>query len=297
MPWFPFWKKKKTVTNVDTSQSIAVLLNGRRYRQDVPYVLPKDLGEISRLDFQHYLIKQAIKVNYVAPLAAQPPRSILDVGCGTGRWVREMGAEFPQTQVTGIDLEVLFTPKETPPANCQFVLGNVLKGLPFADNTFSFVHQRFLASAIPADDWPQLLSELARVTEPGGWIELTEMIHRVEPMQAAGQQIAGWIEQFCATRGIYPPIGEDFATLLQDVLSLTDKQVYFHELPVGEWGGQDGKSLAKSHLTAYAAIKPIYVKDLHIDPSAFDQAINAIGSEWEESHAHSRCYFALARKV
>jgi SAM-dependent methyltransferase len=297
MPLFPFWKKKKPATNVDTNQSVAVLLNGRRYRQDVPYGLPKDLGEISRLDFQHYLIKQAIKVNYVAPLAAQSPRSILDVGCGTGIWLREMSAEFPRAQATGIDLEISSKSKEITPANCHFVQGNVLKGLPFANNTFSFVHQRFLASAIPADYWPQLLSELARVTEPGGWIELTEMLHRIEPMQESGKKISGWIEQFCAPRGIYPPIGEDLATLLQDEPALTEQQVYFHDLPVGEWGGPEGKSLAKSHLTAFEAIKPMYINDLNIDQREFNRVINTVGAEWDESHAHSRCYFALARKV
>jgi ubiquinone/menaquinone biosynthesis C-methylase UbiE len=297
MPWFPFWKKKKPDTSAGSEQSIEVLLNGRRYRQDVPYVLPKDLGEVNRLDFQHYLVRQALKINYVAPLTAKPPGKILDVGCGTGRWAREVSIEFPHAYVTGIDIEMPHLATETNPTNCHYVQGNVLKGLPFTDNTFDFVHQRFLASAIPADKWPALIKELVRVTAPGGWIELTEMLHRVEPMQAAGQQMARWIEQFCTARNIYPAIGESLGTLLEDETSLTDKQIYFHDLPVGEWGGRDGKLLAQSHLTAYAAIKPIYVKELHVEPAAFDWVIDKIGNEWEESHAHSRCYFSLSRKV
>lgn len=297
MPWFPFWKKKKPPTNPGIEQSVEVLLNGRRYRQDVPYVLPKDLGEVNRLDFQHYLVKQALKVSFVAPLGTQPPSTILDVGCGTGRWAREVSAEFPRAQVAGIDIEIPATAQDTIPTNCHYIQGNVLQGLPFPDNSFDFVHQRFLASAIPADKWPQLLKELVRVTTPGGWIELTELLHRVEPMQEAGQQMAHWIEQFCAARNIYPAIGEDLSTLLEDEASLTDKQVYFHDLPVGAWGGHEGKLLAKSHLTAYAGVKPIYVKDLHINPEEFDKVIHKIGHEWEASHAHSRCYFALSRKA
>ena len=295
MPWFPFWKKKPA-TSTSNEQAIAVLLNGRRYRQDVPYVLPKDLEEVNRLDFQHYVIKQALKVNYVAPLTAQTPRTILDVGCGTGRWAREMSDEFPRAQITGIDIEMPPAATETGPTNCHYVQGNILEGLPFADNSFDFVHQRFLASAIPADKWPALLKEVVRVTAAEGWIELVEMIHRVEPMREAGQQMADWIAQFCASRAIYPAIGEELGTLLEDEASLSDKQVYFHDLPVGEWGGNDGKLLAQSHLTAYAAIKPIQVKELHIDPEVFDSVIAKIGNEWETSHAHSRCYFALAHK-
>ncbi len=37
----------------------------RRYREDVPYFLPKDLEEIDRLDFQHYALRASLQGNYI----------------------------------------------------------------------------------------------------------------------------------------------------------------------------------------------------------------------------------------
>ena len=70
-------------------------LFGREYTADVPYALPSDLGEMNRLDFQHYLLRQAFKGIYAAPIGA--PRDILDVGAGTGRWAKEMAAHVRRT--------------------------------------------------------------------------------------------------------------------------------------------------------------------------------------------------------
>lgn len=36
------------------------LFGGRRHLAAMPYPLPKDMGEINRLDFQHYLLRTGI---------------------------------------------------------------------------------------------------------------------------------------------------------------------------------------------------------------------------------------------
>src|SRR5690348_2751118 len=77
-------------------------LGGRRHLADAPYVLPSDEQEISRLDFQHYMLRYALRANYAAPV--ERPTSILDVGSGTGRWAMEMAQLFPQANVIGTDL-------------------------------------------------------------------------------------------------------------------------------------------------------------------------------------------------
>jgi 2-polyprenyl-3-methyl-5-hydroxy-6-metoxy-1,4-benzoquinol methylase len=77
-------------------------IGGRRYVRGSPYLLPKDDAEINRLDFQHYMLRFALRNNYLAPLGQ--PRDILDVGTGTGRWALEMALAFPGANVVGIDL-------------------------------------------------------------------------------------------------------------------------------------------------------------------------------------------------
>src|SRR5579884_3542518 len=74
----------------------------RQYLAEVPYELPKDLEEINRLDFQHFMLRFLLKGNYVAPV--RNPRNILDVGCGTGRWGMEISYVFPNARIVGVDM-------------------------------------------------------------------------------------------------------------------------------------------------------------------------------------------------
>lgn len=77
-------------------------LMGRLFLRDMPYVLPKDMGEVNRLDFQHYMMRSALRGNFAAPIGT--PESILDVGSGTGRWATEMATLFPTANVIGVDV-------------------------------------------------------------------------------------------------------------------------------------------------------------------------------------------------
>src|SRR5579871_791547 len=108
-------------------------LGGRRVLRTSPYVFPKDIAEGGRLDLQHHLLKVAVGKNYRAPL--RQPRSILDVGCGTGIWCREMALEFKQARVVGFDVDR--TPMEASlarlgpagqfPQNFEFLEADALK--------------------------------------------------------------------------------------------------------------------------------------------------------------------------
>lgn len=140
----------------------------RHLPTDHPYILPWNRDEANRLDFQHYLLRQAMSGIYRAPI--QRVRNILDVGCGTGRWAQEMAQAFPEANVIGLD--IFEAPEDNvsiKPINYQFVMADALKGLPFSPFQFDFVHQRSLGYAIPSTGWHQVVNELVRVTRPGGW--------------------------------------------------------------------------------------------------------------------------------
>src|ERR1700682_1802955 len=82
---------------------------GRRHRGDAPYLLPKDEQEMARLDYQHYLLRQVLKGQSFAPIPGErllrKASTVLDVGCGTGRWGMEIASAYPNAQVYGFDLE------------------------------------------------------------------------------------------------------------------------------------------------------------------------------------------------
>lgn len=235
------------------------IFGGRRHLAAIPYPLPKDMGEINRLDFQHYLLRTGIGANFIAPVSQ--PRAILDVGSGSGRWAMEVAAQFPAAQVTGVDLvapsvdisQVLGQGLDARPANFTFALGNILEGLPFPDASFDFVHQRLLITAIPKRNWPNVIAELVRVTRPGGWIELAEC----GVAERGGPGYMGlwgsWIE-FLDTRGVDFSLGHSIGQMLASggLSDVTQRQLYF---PMGAWGGRVGRSSATDCLAVGKALR------------------------------------------
>jgi SAM-dependent methyltransferase len=217
------------------------------------------MQEINRLDFQHYLLRHAFHGNYAAPIGY--PQSILDVGTGTGRWAREMAAQFPRATVIGLDIapppldaEGRTDPR---PENYAFVQGNVLEGLPFPDASFDFVHMRLMVLALPADRWPFVVGELARVARPGGWVESVEYGGEKHGGPAVTQLIA-WGTQASALRGIDTGYSSRVGELLR-AAGLQQVQTREVDIPLGAYGGRVGVMNGVDLLTAMKALASLYI--------------------------------------
>jgi len=233
-------------------------VGGRTHTRGIPYVLPRDLEEMNRLDFQHYVLRQAFKGNFLAPV--ENPLAILDVGTGTGRWALEVATVFPGANVIGLDLN---TPpvdeqaeaggQEVRPTNYAFVPGNILEGLPFADGTFDFVHMRLLVLALPHDRWPFVISELIRVTRPGGWVESVE-VPADEGGGPAVDQIMDWVTTLIARRGIDIADGTRVGALMQ-AQGLVNVASHRIDVPIGAHGGRVGRLMATDILNAMQALR------------------------------------------
>src|SRR5258708_20899256 len=94
--------KQAGVHQPTASHVSAVMLAGRRHVTGVPYALPKDLAEVSRLDFQHYIYRNVLRGNFLVPL--HESAAILDVAAGTGIWGKEGAQKFPPVRVGGFDI-------------------------------------------------------------------------------------------------------------------------------------------------------------------------------------------------
>ncbi|RUP46418.1 S-adenosyl-L-methionine-dependent methyltransferase, partial [Jimgerdemannia flammicorona] len=119
--------------------------------------------------------------NFNAPVedALSHGIKVLDAGCGAGCWTMNMANDFPNSHFVGVDVADLF-PKDEVKSNCIFVKANTLEGLPFEDDTFDYIFQRFMVLAFTPADWAKAISELVRVTKPGGWVELVESDCKLE---------------------------------------------------------------------------------------------------------------------
>jgi ubiquinone/menaquinone biosynthesis C-methylase UbiE len=269
--------------------------DGRRRRSDAPYFLPKDEKEFERLDYQHFILRQVLKGNTFAPVdhLLRQHVQILDVGCGTGRWGCEMAMAYPQVQVIGFDLEE--TPRTpSPPLTYHFQRGNLLDGLPFAAQQFSYVHQRFLVAAIPLNRWPRVLDELRRVTSPGGWTELVEggtTFHQAGP---ATKQLVAWWNAISASREIDASQMSRLGQFLTRA-GFSTVQATTKTLPVGHWGGRLGNLLAQDILAGLPSMRPQAHSLLHVSPEQFDAVIGQVAGEWETCHTSYEVYFACGQ--
>jgi SAM-dependent methyltransferase len=150
---------------------------------------------------------QLLAFHRALALAALPTRSrVLDVGCGTGRWVRryiELGHD-----ATGIDA----TPGMLRIARLQGTISPLLAGeafrLPFADAVFDCVSDVTVVQHIPDALQPTALAEMVRVLKPGGHLILFELIRGtgahifprtpqdwIHQATSCGTKLSGWFGQ------------------------------------------------------------------------------------------------------
>ncbi|HEX7736838.1 MAG TPA: class I SAM-dependent methyltransferase [Ktedonobacteraceae bacterium] len=261
-----------------STQSV-VIVDGQPISVTTPYLLPKDIQEQNRLDLQHILLKAVLQNNYLAPLTQ--PGTILDVGCGTGLWAFEIAQAFPEATVMACDLIEPPVGALSPPANYQFLQADVLKGLPFPDQQFDFVHQRFLVLAIPAQAWPGVLRELVRVTRAGGWVEVVETQLASENMGPMTRQLSNWIIELGHQRGIecgqVPPLAEELRRA--GLSNVVQRQI---AIPVGKWGGEVGTGMQTNGVAGMQALKPLIISHLGVATSEFDRVLALSVAEYDQ---------------
>ncbi|KAJ3032497.1 hypothetical protein HDV00_007435 [Rhizophlyctis rosea] len=200
------------------------------------YVLPNDDEEMDRLHLQHYLVRMMFGSNFSAPVEGRLERFgsvVLDVGCGSGIWAFETATEFPQAIVTGLDMSPV-QPSTVKPQNVDFVVGDITQlPLPYDNDTFDFVHMRFLISAVRKDFWPILIAELVRIVKPGGWLELMEFANVPYEGFMKGPNLLYTIISGLITRGCDMDIARKLKPYLSAHPHLTNVTEVTKELQMG----------------------------------------------------------------
>lgn len=291
------WSSTRPGTSSAGPGTAATTVGGRTHARGIPYVLPRDLEEMNRLDFQHYILRQVFKGNFLAPV--HRPLQVLDVGAGTGRWAREIAIAFADANVIGVDINPPPVDEQAEaggadlrPQNYVFVPGNVLEGLPFPDASFDFVHMRLLVLAVPHDRWPFVVSELIRVTRPGGWVESVETI-LVERGGPGMDQIITWTRALLARRGIDFMDGSHVGELIkaQGLANVVSRRV---ELPLGSHGGRIGNLLAADIFNAIQATGGPLVATGMTTAAEFDGALAEARQASESSRGRAISPFYVA---
>jgi SAM-dependent methyltransferase len=117
---------------------------------------------------------------------------VLDVGCGTGRWLRRYSERG--LQPVGVDAtEGMLQRAAASGLKCPLVIG-LAQSLPFDDAAFDLVSAVTVIQHIPHTYQADALKEMARVLRPGGHLLLLELIRGQGPHIFA-RRPPDWIEQ------------------------------------------------------------------------------------------------------
>lgn len=179
-------------------------------------------------------------------------------------------------------------------ANYSFVEGNVLRGLPFADESFDFTHQRALLGAIPEAAWPDVARELARVTRAGGWVELVEPAPA--PQGGPGMNaLAQWTQEASMRRGINTAVGAQVDEFLRQA-GLQDIHMRQIEIPMGGHAGRLGVMAETNYFTLFTSTRNFIVAMGVTDAASYDASLSQARAELDQGHYVSPYYLAYGRK-
>lgn len=276
-------------------------LGGGRSIATTPYVLPPDQTEEDRLDLQHFLLTMAAGGLYCAPIGQV--QQVLDVGCGTGRWGRDMAHQFPEAQIIGFDVNSepverameRLGPGGQFPINFRFQKADARERFPFDDETFDFVHGRMLSPAIPRDQWPSMVSEMMRVTKRCGHIELVDMRRTPYSSSEAYHAIEQAIAHLMINRGLYVGVGDELAWHLQRAGL---RRVRQRELLLGKGRAEsrEQRLLATDVLAIQANMKALLVKIGAFSDAQFDSIYQQAKTEVTYAGIAMPVVFAFGQK-
>nr|CAG8553010.1 9364_t:CDS:2 [Entrophospora candida] len=277
-------------------------VNGRRYH-NVPtasYCLPNDKQEIERLTLEHIIYRFIWHGNFSSPVddvlkssfAKNDKAKVLDIGCGSGNWLLEMAEEYPNANFVGIDISPIF-PNEydsNKPTNVAFLKFDALSesGLPFPDDTFDFVYQKFMGLFINENKWMKHIEELIRITKPGGWIEIMD----IDPFPYdAGPILTSFLKSRINRKIVF-----DIPLLFNQKSELITVHSQERPNPIGSWGGKVGEYMLKNVKLIVDSLKPYILPELGLSEQEFHEMIKSIYDELNTNKTFYKSYRHFAQK-
>jgi len=153
------------------------------YRQNFHYQTDGWLSDESAEIYDHQVealftgaadaMRRAALAELVKEIQGSDQRSVqvLDLACGTGRFMNQVMTALPRLNLTGLDLSPPYA--KLARSNVEKwphveVVEGAAEALPFEDASFDHLVSIYLFHELPPRVRPQVLAEAARVLKPGG---------------------------------------------------------------------------------------------------------------------------------
>ncbi|CAJ0751345.1 24029_t:CDS:2 [Entrophospora sp. SA101] len=213
------------------------------------FSLPDDkmLDNIDQLEIPHYLNRQLWNANFISPihdiLSSRKRVHVLDVGCGKGTWILDMSLKYPFSIFIGIDRSPIFPSQNNiKQLNATFLYLNLLeKALPYDNNTFDFVHLRYLNLNLLKVNWSIIINKLINVLKNSsnddiGYIEICEWDLVTFNNGPVTKKLFKSVQEYLISIGIEPIISKTLEQILKEKPDeLTDITIQKKFFPIGNW--------------------------------------------------------------
>ncbi|KAF4442964.1 hypothetical protein F53441_11608 [Fusarium austroafricanum] len=154
-------------------------LHGRTYHSDrgtAQYWASNDTQASDSLDLAHHFTLLLLEDKlHLAPLRPDISR-VLDIGTGTAIWAIDFADEHPGVEVVGTEISPI--QPTWMPSNLRLEIEDANDTWTFRENSFDFIHMRFLLGSIT--DWTATFGEAFAACAPGGWVESYEVSSTME---------------------------------------------------------------------------------------------------------------------
>ena len=116
-----------------------------------------------------------------AALEGRRAARLLDIGCGTGRFLREVKRNHPRLEVVGLDLSPFYLAvarRELSAWSRVRIVEAAAERLPFAEAQFDAVTAVYLFHELPPAVRRAVAAEIGRVLKPGGSLILVDSLQK-----------------------------------------------------------------------------------------------------------------------
>lgn len=270
--------------------------NGRTYHayMDGKYLLPNDEREKERLERVYKAIDTVFDGKAIfAPL--KNPQRIVDMGTGTGIWAIDVGDQYPEAHVVGIDLSPI-QPKWVAP-NVEFRIDDI--DLPWVfSRSLSMIHSRAM-SGHSIRHWPTYLRQCYAHLAPGGWVEAQETSFLPHSLPSgpfpADSHILQWHALFHAGMRA---AGRDLCVTAQDIRIAMEESGFInicvHEdvLPMGPWCSDNrlkeaGELIKQSMIEGLGGVScAVFTRILGWEVLDLELFLEKVRKEWRTKDIH-----------
>ncbi len=228
-------------------------------------------AEAASLRFQHRLFHRELGTLFPSTLPLSSISHVLDLSCGPGAWLLEVVQAYPHIHGVGVDqkLELVQSAREdahlADATTASFHIVERYEQLPYADNSFDFVHVQRSSASITPKKWPEVLQELARILRPGGWLHFLDFeigptssdavntfIHYLRVSHSKGERIFSSKSQALTSAIVFP-------RLLREA-GYSEVNYTLHAVDIGNQVGNPGKDYILAVLTQDTRIASHLVK-------------------------------------